>query len=213
MPISISDIQSYISSTVHSIKSVYEKLMNHFFKSPATILFLGIDNAGKTTLVQKLKNNVNSYYLPTHNSSYDKIEIGNLKAIIVDIGGHRAARKAWKDYFFGVDGVVFLVDVYDDLRFAEVAEAWKTVIELETKASILVLMNKIDMFRKDDKVPISEPDADLKHYLESVTKIGELRNPNQNVNVIYTSIINEDIFNSNTPLRKGFEWLSKSVNK
>jgi GTP-binding protein SAR1 len=211
MALSISDLHSLTNSFIETVKSAYEKLMSKIFKSPSNILFLGIDNAGKTTLAQKLKNNVNNVFLPTHNSSYEKIEIGNLKAIIVDIGGHATARRAWKDYFFNVDGVVFLVDVSDTERYEEVSEAWRTVMENEKKAPIIVIMNKIDALNYNTQT--IESDFGFRHYIESVTKISEIRNPNQNVKVSYHSIIKEDVFKSDTPIRLGLDWLSQNIKK
>lgn len=211
MAFTISDFHSITNSFIQKIKSACEKLMGHFFKTPSTILFLGVDNSGKTTLIQKLKHNLNAQFLPTHNLSYEKIQIGNLNAIVVDIGGHQAARKAWKDYFVNINGIVFMVDVVDTHKYWEVADAWNTVVSSEANVPILVVMNKID--EMNHTTQSIESDVSFKQYVEENTKISELRNPGQKVKIIYLSVLSEDVFNANSTLNKGFEWLSQNVKK
>lgn len=196
------------------ITEIYHNTIGWFisslFKQPSSILFLGIDNAGKTTLVNKLKNNTNEIFLPTKHARKDIIEIGNLKAQVMDLGGHETARVAWKDYFYNVDGIVFIVDVEDQTRFGEVASAWNTVLSLETMAPILVLMNKIDLTgHTSESVGL---DTAFRLDIESRTDIGNVRNPGQPVYVKYLSILAHDIYAENTPLRDGFSWLSKMIN-
>lgn len=186
------------------------KFISSLFRRPSSILFLGIDNAGKTTLVNKLKNNTNHVFLPTKHATRDVVEIGNLKAQVVDIGGHQAVRIAWKDYFYDVDGIVFIVDVADDARYEEVTEAWSTVLELEKRAPILVLMNKIDLMGYTSQS--IELDSTLKNEIRSRTGISDSGNPGQAVRVEYLSIVREDIYRDRTPLRLGFSWLSDRVN-
>lgn len=205
----LNSLATLSSTVIDKIKSMYESLMNSFFKKQATILFLGVDNAGKTTLVNKLKNNVNSMPLPTISLSKEEVEIGNLKAVLFDIGGHDTARMGWQNYFLNSSGIVFIVDVYDRTRFHKVAEAWSTVIECEKAAPILVIMNKIDMDNRTTESLVN--DTEYKREIEEQTQISHLRNPNQHVKIIYLSVHTENVFNKKSTLREGFEWLSKNV--
>lgn len=197
------------------LMEVYQNTVGWFvsslFKKPSSLLFLGIDNAGKTTLVNKLKNNTNMIFLPTMNATRNTVEIGNLKAQVMDLGGHEAARYAWKDYFFNVDGIVFIVDVADRERFEIVANAWVTVLELEKKAPILVFMNKID--RLGYTPESAELDTRFKTEIEALTNIGRVRNPGQPVEVKFLSIIAHDVYAEKTPLRDGFAWLGRTINE
>lgn len=209
-------VYEFASKIKESVVDLYQQTIGKFiaslFKKPCSILFLGIDNAGKTTLVNKLKNNTNHIFLPTKHATKDVIEIGNLKAQIFDIGGHRAVRIAWKDYFYNVDGIVFIVDVVDDSRYNEVAESWKTVIELEKEAPILVLMNKIDLMGYNTSQEARMDDA-FRYDIETKTGINKIRNPNQPVNIVYLSVLREDVYKENTTLREAFTWMSKTIDE
>lgn len=83
------------------------------------ILFLGLDNAGKTTLLGKLATDQVHVHRPTFHPNVEQLTLGGIKLKTIDMGGHFEARRLWKDYFTKVDGVVFIVDAANPERFPE----------------------------------------------------------------------------------------------
>lgn len=213
----LEEIQNFMSKVKAKIGDVYDSLLRGFienlFSKPASILFLGIDYAGKTTLVNKLRNEANSALMPTRHPNNTTLEIGNLKAQIIDVGGHEAARVAWKNFFYNCDGIVFVVDVNDKERYPEVRRAYEGVRELEKNAPIAVLMNKIDLLHYNSSEE-AENDETFVSYLQQETGIkNENLATGQPVHVSYVSITKENSNNLTGPLAQSFKWLEMMINR
>ena len=113
----------------------------------ARILFLGLDNAGKTTLMHLLATNRVGQYTPTRNPTTEEMQLGGNRFCCVDLGGHKAARVLWKDYYIAVDAIVFLIDASDHERVLESKRELDGVLLEDSLADVpvAVLGNKIDI--------------------------------------------------------------------
>ena len=79
------------------------------WKKEATVLLLGLDNAGKTTLLNKLKTGQIGRFPPTQRAGTEEVEVGSVRLRAHDLGGHKAARAVWGDYFAQTDAIIYMV--------------------------------------------------------------------------------------------------------
>eukprot|EP01083_Nonionella_stella_P232492 820064_1 len=110
----MSFIWNYISQVLDYFR------VSDYFKKEVKLVFLGLDNAGKSTLFTLLKTGNIVLETPTDKPRSDDMMINGLCFNIVDMGGHVAMRRIWKDYCIDIDGIIFLVDAADTQRFNEV---------------------------------------------------------------------------------------------
>eukprot|EP00095_Tigriopus_kingsejongensis_P005822 maker-scaffold425_size175135-snap-gene-0.36 protein:Tk05822 transcript:maker-scaffold425_size175135-snap-gene-0.36-mRNA-1 annotation:"adp-ribosylation factor 1" len=120
-----------------------------FQTRPARICMVGIDGAGKTTILYKMKFNENIHTIPTIGFNVEEINFNNLSMTVWDVGGQSKIRPLWQHYFQSSDAVVFVVDSSDRERLAEASEElWSVLSDDRLRdACLLVLANKQDLPR------------------------------------------------------------------
>ncbi|OAF67987.1 Small COPII coat GTPase SAR1 [Intoshia linei] len=115
-------------------------------KKKAVIVFLGIDNAGKTTLLHMLKDGRIAQHEPTQHPTNEQLTMGGLKINAYDLGGHKPARVLWRDYLHEVDAIVYIIDVADRDRLCQSKDVFDNLLtepDIQT-IPICILGNKID---------------------------------------------------------------------
>merc|ERR1712127_719806 len=86
----------------------------------ARILVLGLDNSGKTTILKALSEEDISTIMPTQGFNIKSLTQDGFKLNVWDIGGQKAIRPYWKNYYENTDGIVFVVDSSDEEALAKV---------------------------------------------------------------------------------------------
>lgn len=172
------------------------------FYKDAKILFLGLDNAGKTSLLSMLKNDQMQAHTPTFHPNAEELIVGNVKFQTHDLGGHEAARRLWKDYFPTVDGVVYMVDTMDVSRFPEAKKELDALLNDDGMQDVpfLILGNKIDAY---NAVSENELRAAL-GYIQTTGKQGHaVPEGTRPIEIFMCSVVRKMGY------AEGFEWLAR----
>lgn len=108
---------------------------------------VGLDSAGKSTILHRLKFAEVVQTVPTIGFNVETVEYGNLSMVVWDIGGQESIRKLWRHYFSGSNGVVFVVDSSDQLRIEDArVELHRLLAARELRdLPVLVYLNKQDL--------------------------------------------------------------------
>jgi small GTP-binding protein len=105
------------------ISKFYNKLKGLFESNePKRLLLLGLDAAGKTTILYKLKMGEIVTTIPTIGFNVEEVKYKNLTFVIWDIGGQDKIRKLWNYYFQGSMALIYVVDSSDQNRLEEASE-------------------------------------------------------------------------------------------
>jgi GTP-binding protein SAR1 len=173
-------------------------------KNGGKLLFLGLDNAGKTTLLYMLKEGRAGQFEGTKHPNQDELVIGKFRFKTFDLGGHEPARKLWKDYFAsGVNGIVYIIDAHDRQRFPESSMALNQLLtdDLLSDIPILVLGNKID-------IPGAVSEDDIRREFSLYQTTGKDMNGVKNAGVRPIELYMCSIVRK-MGYTEGFQWLAQ----
>ena len=90
-----------------------------FGKQQMRILMVGLDAAGKTTILYKLKLGEIVTTIPTIGFNVETVEYKNISFTVWDVGGQDKIRPLWRHYFQNTQGLIFVVDSNDRERASE----------------------------------------------------------------------------------------------
>lgn len=124
------------------------KLLSKIFgNKEMRILMLGLDAAGKTTILYKLKLGQSVTTIPTVGFNVETVTYKNVKFNVWDVGGQDKIRPLWRHYYTGTQGLIFVVDCADRDRIDEARQELHRIInDREMRdAIILIFANKQDL--------------------------------------------------------------------
>ena len=138
--------------------SISKLLSGLFGHKEMRILMVGLDAAGKTTILYKLKLGEIVTTIPTIGFNVETVEYKNISFTVWDVGGQDKIRPLWRHYFQNTQGVIFVVDSNDRDRIGEAAEELQRIVNEDelNDALILVFANKQDLPNSMNAAEITE---------------------------------------------------------
>ena len=128
---------------------ILSKIIEFFTKNRNNfkIIILGMQNAGKTTILYRLSLGQFIKTTPTIGSNVEELTYNNVKFQAWDLGGQSSSRSVWDVYYMNTDAVVFVIDSQDDEFSEESKEEFHKLIQNSNlkNAVILIFANKQDL--------------------------------------------------------------------
>merc|ERR1712227_146033 len=170
-------------------------LLNRLFaKKEMRILMVGLDAAGKTTILYKLKLGEIVTTIPTIGFNVETVEYKNISFTVWDVGGQDKIRPLWRHYYQNTQGLIFVVDSNDKERGSEAREELNRMLNEDElrDAVLLVFANKQDLPNAMNAAEVTE-------------KLGlhSLRNRNWYIQATCAT--------SGDGLYEGLDWLSNQL--
>ncbi|CAM9691631.1 unnamed protein product [Choristocarpus tenellus] len=112
------------------------------------LVMLGLDAAGKTSILYKLHLGENVHTIPTVGFNVEHVQYKKMDMTIWDIGGQDRIRPLWSHYFAGTDALIFVVDSQDHERLDEAwGELYRVLRDpaMDECRTVLIFLNKQDL--------------------------------------------------------------------
>ncbi|KER25851.1 hypothetical protein T265_14125, partial [Opisthorchis viverrini] len=156
----------------------------------------GLDAAGKTTILYKLKLGEVVTTIPTIGFNVEMVEYKNISFTVWDVGGQDRIRRLWRHYFQNTQGLIFVVDSNDRERVNEAADELKRMLSEDELRDVVILV-----FANKQDLPNAMSSAELTDKLG----LREIRNR--------PWFIQQACATQGQGLFEGLDWLSNEVSK
>merc|ERR1712199_36635 len=125
----------------------FSKIWAKFGTKEMRILMVGLDAAGKTTILYKLKLGEIVTTIPTIGFNVETVEYKNINFSVWDVGGQDKIRPLWRHYYQNTQGLIFVIDSNDRDRIEDAREELTKMLNEEEMrdAVLLVFANKQDL--------------------------------------------------------------------
>ncbi len=111
-----------------------------------SVAIVGLDGAGKTTIVKRILRSEFTLTRPTFGVNIEIYKYRSLEFIVYDLGGQNPLRESlWEKFITSADGLVFVLDSADKGRFELASEEFNRALSFNKTAPILFISNKIDL--------------------------------------------------------------------
>ncbi|TNN57933.1 ADP-ribosylation factor-like protein 5B [Liparis tanakae] len=95
---------------------IFAKLWSFFCNQEHKVIIVGLDNAGKTTILYQFLMNEVVHTSPTIGSNVEEIVVKNTHFLMWDIGGQESLRSSWNTYYSNTEFIILVVDSTDRER-------------------------------------------------------------------------------------------------
>lgn len=148
-----SDIYAFITGYIFSEEAKMGLSFSRLFqllisKKEMKILMVGLDAAGKTTILYKLKLNEAVTTIPTIGFNVEQVEYKNISFTVWDVGGQDKIRPLWRHYYQNTHALIFVVDSNDTNRIDAARDELHKMMNGDDdlrEAALLVFANKQDL--------------------------------------------------------------------
>ncbi|KAG0684282.1 hypothetical protein C6P41_002404 [Kluyveromyces marxianus] len=164
------------------------------------VLVLGLDNSGKTTVLNQLLHEPIDRVQPTIGFQIKTLKVGQKSLQMWDIGGQKTLRPFWFNYFEKTDYLIWVIDILDEGRLGESLSLLEEIVEendrINLQFEVFVLLNKVDLLppAMSSSSSSSSPQAEhrgalLQRTVDHVTEVTSrvLKMDESSVRVIPTS--------------------------
>merc|ERR1712010_87545 len=136
--------QTNTRTSTMMFSKIFGKLVG---KKDCRILMVGLDAAGKTTILYKLKLGEVVTTIPTIGFNVETVEYKNIAFTVWDVGGQDKIRPLWRHYYTNTEGIIFVVDSNDRDRVDEARDELNRMLSEDElrDAVLLVFANKQDL--------------------------------------------------------------------
>ncbi|MGQ4872566.1 MAG: ADP-ribosylation factor-like protein [Promethearchaeia archaeon] len=181
-----------ISSLIKNFKETKEVPK----KRDQKIIVVGLDNAGKTAIINKFGNKLNIKDLaelkPTKGIERQKLETKDLDLIIWDFGGQEQYRQQYLEnpekYFFQSDLILYVIDVQDSERFDQSLQYFDSILDilitLEENPYFIIFIHKVDPDIKNDPEIL----LNIEYLKEKIKEIFDSKTQTFDYEIYLTSI-------------------------
>ena len=104
-------------------------LFSAFYSRQLEVVLVGLENSGKTTLLNVLATGTSAETVPTIGLNVKVVKKGKVTMKCWDIGGQQQYRSEWGRYTRGCDVIMFVVDAYNVERIADARRELHRLLE------------------------------------------------------------------------------------
>ncbi|KAK0090952.1 hypothetical protein PV326_003958 [Microctonus aethiopoides] len=190
------------------IRTILNKLRRrHIIKKNIVLLMVGLDDAGKTVVLNHISNDPDRHVMSTMGFRLVSLNHKLYSIKVYDVGGAPQIRSIWKKYYCDIHGLIYVVDASNISRLTENKIVFGELISHENIAGkpILLLANKQDIRGAIDEL-------DLVENLDVERAANAMRCPTrvETCSCVYEA---KNSKHNTMGINNGFKWLIETISK